>query len=158
MWVNIWCCSKTEPTPLVLMCQPDSSRPYFILIFVFLHLFSHSVSVGVGVKGTAFPVGTVKSRTRGSNQTQTSKWCVVFLPPHPAGACEWRLVCPIFISAATLWAGVPHWEPTRLRWKCWDNETLWGQQTRHLPSLFSHIASMYVKLPTSEFRQGTVER
>ncbi|MEQ2283500.1 hypothetical protein AMECASPLE_011981 [Ameca splendens] len=31
------------------------------------------LSIGVGVKGTAFPAGTVKSLARGSNQTQTSK-------------------------------------------------------------------------------------
>lgn len=48
--------------------------------FLFLYSYTSfflSVPVGVGVKGTAFPAGTVKSLTRGSNQTQTSKWWVL---------------------------------------------------------------------------------
>lgn len=47
--------------------------------YLFLHFYTSfflSVSLGVGVNGTAFPAGTVKSLTRGSSQTQTSKWRV----------------------------------------------------------------------------------
>lgn len=47
--------------------------------YLFLYFYtslSLTVSLGVGVKGTTFPGGTVKSLTRGSNQTQTSKWWV----------------------------------------------------------------------------------
>lgn len=120
---------------------------YFYIIFCIFTLplptpHSQSVSLGVGVKGTAFPVGTVKSLTRGSNQTQTSKWWVSSssLPIRPELVSGgWFLSHP----HRHFWAGVPRREPTRLSWKGWDNETLWGQQ-RHLPLLSVTSLVQYV--------------
>lgn len=120
----------------VLQCQLRSSWPYFFFISVFLRLIPIlrlSVSRGVGVNGTAFPVGTLKSLTGGSNQAQTSKWRVSSSSlPIRRGACEQWLVWSH--PRHHIWAGVPCREPTRRSWKGWDNETLWGQQ-RHLPLL-----------------------
>lgn len=98
------------------------------LFLPFYASFSLSISWGVGVRGTAFPVGTVKSLTRGSNQTQTSKWQVssssLPIRPEPVSS-GW------FVPSSPPLLG---WGSTRRSWKCWDNETLWGEQ-RHLPLL-----------------------
>lgn len=60
---------------MTLFCTVNFTfrRRISFLFLYFYRSFFVSMSLGVGVKGTAFPAGAVKSLTRGSNQTQTSK-------------------------------------------------------------------------------------
>lgn len=102
-------------------------------IFIYFCIFTplSPQSEAMDVKGTAFPLGTVKSPHQGKqsdpNHQMTS---VVLIPPHP-GCARWLVWSH---PHHHFWAGVPRWEPTRLSWKDRDNETLRGQQ-RHLPLL-----------------------
>lgn len=118
------------------------------LFWCFYTSFSFAGSVGVGVKRDRIPKGDSLSPSQGE--------AIITKPPNDEcrllpSSSGWSLWAVVGLSHRHnhFWAGVPHWEPTRLSWKGSDNETLCGQQSSASAPALSHIESIYVKFPTS---------
>lgn len=117
------------------------------LFWCFYTSFSLAGSVGVGVKRDRIPKGDSLSPSQGEAIKPKPPNDECRLLPSSSG---WSLRAVVGLSHRHnhFWAGVPHWEPTRLSWKGSDNETLCGQQ-RHLPLLLVTLKVFMWNSPTS---------
>lgn len=118
---------------------------------------SFAGSVGVGVKRDRIPKGDSLSPSQGEAIKTKPPNDECRLLPSSSGWSLWAVV-GLSHRHNHFWAGVPHWEPTRLSWKGSDNETLCGQQ-RHLPLLlvtlevFMRNSQPQIQYVESEFGQ-----